>query len=225
VRVAFSGEGADELFGGYYWSYLHPLGLADRIRERAKSFGVEDDLGELISEVFPCPEDERTYQLNVFDLLMKSGLANYHLWSVDRSGSAFGFEIRPPYLTYELADFALSLPVEYKVGHQETKRILRAAAAPLFEEYGISPILSRPKVGMPAAIELVGRQVDDFATRLLYSSEGRHLGAARLVAMGHPFARFLRNPLEVILFDLFYRIFIEHRGRLPAGVGVRDFYS
>ncbi|GAI93192.1 unnamed protein product, partial [marine sediment metagenome] len=34
VKVAFSGEGADELFGGYYWVYTHPLGFADRIRGR-----------------------------------------------------------------------------------------------------------------------------------------------------------------------------------------------
>ena len=37
IKVAFSGEGADEIFGGYYWIYTHPIGFSDRIRNNLKN--------------------------------------------------------------------------------------------------------------------------------------------------------------------------------------------
>lgn len=215
VRIAFSGEGADELFGGYYWSHLHPLGLSDRIRDRRDRLGVRGYMDDLIDRVFPQPEEETTYRLNVFDLLMQGGLANYHLWSVDRSGSAFGFEIRPAYLFDELAEFALSLPVEYKVNRDETKRILRGVAGRLFREYGIADIATREKQGMPAAVQRIGRQVEEFA--------GRVMEPGRLSR--HPFAKYLRSPLEAMMFDLFHWIFFEQHGRLPAGFNLKEFYG
>jgi asparagine synthase (glutamine-hydrolysing) len=215
VSTAFSGEGADELFGGYYWSHTHPLGLSDRIRESYRLFGASDYIKELVSRIFPYPEDEETYRRNVFDLLMGSGLFNYHLWSVDRSSSAFGFEIRPPYLYNELAEFALDLPVEYKVLKKETKIILKAVAERIFEKYRLSDIPFRPKLGMPAAVQEAKKDIENFA---------KQVAESRIISH-HRFAKYLKSPMEILGFDLFHWIFVEQRGKLPEGFDLKEFYK
>lgn len=239
VRVAFSGEGADELFGGYYWSHLHPLGLSDRIRERERLYGAE--IEDVTSTIFPLPEDEATYQVNVFNLLMGSGLYNYHLWSVDRSSSAFGFEIRPPYLFDDLVDYVLALPLWLKILGDETKRLLRAAALPIFERLGIERIIYRHKVGMPAAVQHTGRQVEEYAAKLIsesnllrkrlranYYSSGLENSGYRSLDIGYRGQTpqtYFASPLEALVFDLFHLIFIEQSGTLQDGFDITEYYG
>lgn len=214
VKVAFSGEGADELFGGYYWTYTHPLGFSDRIKNRARNLQDYEAVADTISQLFPEPEDEFDYRRNLFDFLVGSGLSNYHLWSVDRSCSAFGFEVRPAYLFNDIADLALGLPIEYRCNGKETKVILKSAVAPWFEKYNISSVLNRQKIGMPAAIRGIGENINQLAEKLIPES----------AIKAHPYKGFLKTPLEVMLFDLFFYIFIENRAINPDGIDVINFF-
>ncbi len=209
VRVAFSGEGADELFGGYYWMYTHPLGFSDRIRKNLAVVKDNPALTSVVDTLFPQPEDEAVYQKNLFDFLLKSGLSNYHLQSVDRSAGAFGMEIRPLYLEDDLSQWAMSLPIEYKVPNkQTTKRILRDAFRQDFQKLGLETVLTRQKMGMPSALANLETVVNEKVERAVTAED----------LAGHPYGAVLGSKMNLLLFDLFEHIFFkgwDHHSDLP----------
>lgn len=214
VKVAFSGEGADELFGGYYWIYTHPLGFADRIRERHASIKGNGSLRSAIDRLFPRPENERLYRQGLFDLLMGPGLSNYHLWSVDRSAGAFGFEIRPGYLHDDIAENALALPIDFKANKAQTKIMLKEIARRRLAPYGLSHIADRQKIGMPAAVERISGKFEELARSLITEHP----------MYKRPFSQYFAKPIEAMMFDLFYATFVVRRGQ-PLEMSVTEFYK
>lgn len=215
-KVAFTGEGADELFGGYYWIYTHPLGFSDGIRQTVSLLSLQSKTRGLVESIFPYPEDERIYRKNLFNILMKSGLSNYHLLSVDRSCSSFGFEARPPYLYEDIAEFALSLPIEFKVPNKIiTKRILKDAALHYFKKYNLLEIIDRKKMAMPAALDHIAPQITNIINSLIPVESVR----------SHPFAGYFKSATNVLMFDLFYYFIIHKRGQFDQGFSLFDFYK
>lgn len=216
-KVAFSGEGADELFGGYYWKYTHPRGFADQIKKRQVAIGANGQVEAAVKSLFPEPEDEKVFRRNLFDWLMRGGLSNYHLCSVDRSGGAFGFEIRPVYLDQAVADYALRLPIEQKLGPdgKQTKVVLKEAARPLFTKFGLESVLTRQKLGMPWAVRNLNTSISSWVDEKM---------ADRTLAK-HPFRRFLTDKLEACMFDVFFWIFMVNRGVLDDSFDLNDFFD
>jgi len=209
VRVAFSGEGADELFGGYYWIYTHPLGFSDRIRQNLKEIPPNDRMADYVNRLFPEPEDERIYRRNLFDHLVGAGLSNYHLQSVDRSAGAFGFEIRPLYLDDDLSQYAMALPIEYKVPDKKTtKMILKDAFRKDFEDAGIRWVHERLKMGMPSAISSIDKDIERQVAAAVSDAELKK----------HPLGGILGSKMNLLLYDLFEHLFFkgwDHREPCP----------
>jgi hypothetical protein len=145
---------------------------------------------------------------------MRTGLSNCHLWSVDRSCASFGFEARPPYLYDDIAEFALSLPIEFKVPDKTmTKRILRDAALPFLKKYDLLEIIDRKKYGMPAALGRVAHQAVNIINNLI---------PAECIS-NYPFAGYRKSAMDVLMFDLFYYFMIHKRGQFESNFSINDF--
>lgn len=86
------------------------------------------------------------------------------LVKTDRASMAHSLEVREPFLDYRLAEFAWSLPADYKLRGRETKRLLRGLLR------GKMPpgLYERPKMGfsVPLAAWLRG-PLRDWAQELL----------------------------------------------------------
>ena len=115
MKVVLSGEGADELFGGYV--RYTPNALNYEAQKRFPSYkGMFPYKGDLGWEDFN----------NKMRGLLRMG---------DRMASAHGIENRCPFLDRRIIEFAFSLPPELKACGFDTKIILRRILARRKPEY------------------------------------------------------------------------------------------
>ena len=135
LKVILSGEGGDEMFGGYgrYRSALRPWWLGGRIMRRRGTFAGLNVLRERASgwrdgiEAAEITErtDGRT-RLQVAQAVdCADWLPNDLLTKLDRCLMAHGVEGRTPFLDPAVAKFAYCLPDRFKVRGRQGKWLLR----------------------------------------------------------------------------------------------------
>lgn len=108
VKVVLSGEGADELFGGYI-RYVKP----EFNYQAQKEFPSYKEMFKPAKSVNQSCWEE--FNGNMRELLRMG----------DRMSSAWGLENRCPFLDKRIIEFAFSLPNEMKIKGTETKIILK----------------------------------------------------------------------------------------------------
>jgi asparagine synthase (glutamine-hydrolysing) len=165
VTVALSGEGADELFGGYPWLHRPEmiwrdtfpwLGdaprltdcLAPDVRARVRPREAElDRYATLRARVPRLPGegrlDARMREVRFFGL---HGPLAYLLDAADRLSMSVGLEVRVPFCDHRLLEYVWNIPWSMQTADGREKSILRLAAAGLVA----ADILIRAKSGYPA---------------------------------------------------------------------------
>ncbi|MCE6995299.1 asparagine synthase (glutamine-hydrolyzing) [Saccharothrix sp. S26] len=157
--VALTGDGADELFGGYdrtraavaagdEWvrGYLDALAAvprdlraelySDDYRQHLADVGTEED--RIVEELRAAGPDRLT-AITRFEVA--SRMPSYHLRRVDHLSMAHAVEARLPFLQPSVTALASALPADLRVRDGIGKRVLTAAGRGLLPD----AVLSRPK--------------------------------------------------------------------------------
>jgi asparagine synthase (glutamine-hydrolysing) len=158
VKVVLTGEGADELFGGYRRyrkeRLLAPFAAFRRPYQATSLFGVREItrlLGRPPSspvQVAPSRAIDSLNRVLVRDI--EGWLADDLLAKVDQMTMLCSLEARVPYLDHPFVEFALAVPANRKIGILGKHKILmREAAAQLLP----SEVAQRPKHGFTPPLE------------------------------------------------------------------------
>ncbi len=180
VKVVQSGQGADEVFGGYFWYPLMQQETGselERFRKHyfdrthqefletvAPEYHGADHTSELIGELLAAPGAE-TFMDRVLRMDVTTLIVDDPVKRVDNMTMAWGLEARVPFLDHELAELALSMPPELKLksgGKHPLKTIAR----------GLLPgaVIDRPKGYFPLpALKYVRGEFLDFMREVLNS--------------------------------------------------------
>ncbi len=164
TKICYSGEGADEFFGGY-----NMYRNAERYGDNLKKFYVgntnimkEDEKQRILKnynpEVLPINLVKYIYdETEGLDPLTKMSDVDIQIWlegdiylNVDKMSTAAGLEIRMPLTDMRIFDIASKLPSEYKVNEETNKVAFRTAAAKVLPE----EIAFRKKLGFIVPIRI-----------------------------------------------------------------------
>lgn len=164
TKICYSGEGADEFFGGY-----NMYRNAERYGENLKTFYVgntnimkEDEKKRILKnydpDVLPIELAEKIYEeTEGLDPLTKMSNVDIQIWlegdiyfNVDKMSTAAGLEIRMPLTDMRIFDIASRMPSKYKVNEEQNKVAFRTAASKVLPD----EIAFRKKLGFIVPIRI-----------------------------------------------------------------------
>ena len=164
TKLCYSGEGADEFFGGY-----NMYRNAERYGENLKTFYVgntnimkEEEKKKILKkydpDVLPIELAAGIYEeTEGLDPLTKMSDVDIQIWlegdiylNVDKMSEAAGLEIRMPLTDLRIFDIASRMPSRYKVNEEQNKVAFRTAARKVLTE----EIAFRKKLGFIVPIRI-----------------------------------------------------------------------
>ena len=160
VTVAYTGEGSDELFGGYNRYFIFTENYSKQsLEQKIESissgfFNNKKTREETFSDKVLKNYEGKTHPSKAFGKFIienkKYGLFNTALlfelkteipgaqtWRIDRAGSAHAVELREPFLDHNLVEFCASLPEKLKINFDNRvskKHILQKLAKEVLPE-------------------------------------------------------------------------------------------
>jgi len=192
-RVVQSGQGADEVFGGYHWyPPLAELRNADdsvnayrqvffdrdhaEMRELLQPQWISDDFStRFVSEHFAQPGAtsaiDRALRIDTTVMLVDDPVKR-----VDNMTMAFGLEARVPFLDHELVELAARIPARHKIA-EGGKYVLKEAAREVIP----AAVIDRPKGYFPVpALKYLRGEFLTMVQDTLHSQRARERGLFRL---------------------------------------------
>lgn len=188
-KVVQSGQGADEVFGGYHWypaldgsaqpvaDYL--AAFRDRdfdeyARVVAPAWLAGDESAAFVAEHFNGPGAhnpvDKALRLDTTVMLVDDPVKR-----VDNMTMAFGLEARVPFLDHELVELAARIPARHKLAHGG-KGVLKEAARKVIP----SEVIDRPKGYFPVpALKYLQGPVLERVRDALTSQAARERGLFR----------------------------------------------
>ncbi len=190
VKVVQSGQGADEVFAGYFW-YPHMHQARGTHLERFAPFYFDRDHDEylaMVSEQYGGPDytaalvEDRLAAVNsdqylnrVLHLDVTTLIVDDPVKRVDNMTMAWGLEARVPFLDHELVQTVIGMPAELKL-RQQGKYPLKEIARGLLPD----AVIDRPKAAFPVpALKYVRGEFLAFMRDILHSRACRERGIYR----------------------------------------------
>jgi len=193
VKVVQSGQGADEIFGGYHWypplmdsrdgfadyrRYFFDRDFAEYQSLVTASFVSGDHAGEFVRKHFARPGADspidRALRLDALVMLVDDPVKR-----VDNNTMAAGLEARVPFLDHEVVEFAARVPSEWKV-RDGGKYILKEAARQVIPR----EVIDRPKGYFPVpALKYLRGDFLELAREYTTNARARERGLFRREAI------------------------------------------
>ncbi|HFD87513.1 MAG TPA: N-acetylglutaminylglutamine amidotransferase [Gammaproteobacteria bacterium] len=187
IKVVQSGQGADEVFAGYFWypqmneaegtpferfrPYYFDRSHEEYLQMVDSKYAGGDYTAALIEEKLEAIEAD-TFIDRVLALDVTTLIVDDPVKRVDNMTMAWGLEARVPFLDHELVELAASMPPEYKLA-EGGKGVLKAISRELLP----AAVIDRPKGYFPMpALKYVRGEFLAFMQDILNSQKARERG-------------------------------------------------
>lgn len=230
IKVVQSGQGADEVFGGYFWyprmvaevgtdlerfqRHYFDRDHAEWLETVASAYHGPDHTAQLIAQRLTEPGAE-SYLDQVLRLDVTTLIVDDPVKRVDNMTMAWGLEARVPFLDHELVELAMQLPPELKIG-DGGKMVLKKIARGLLPD----AIIDRPKGYFPVpALKFVRGRFLEFMRDIVNSKACQERGllqrpyVEKLLAQPEAYmTRLLGSKLwHTVLLELWLQINVDAR--------------
>lgn len=188
VKVVQSGQGADEVFAGYFWyermaaetegseverfaRHYFDRDHKEYLRMVTAKYRGEDHTSRILGDLFAQPGAD-TYLDKVLRLDTTTLIVDDPVKRVDNMTMAWGLEARVPFLDHHLVELAAQMPPELKLG-SGGKHVLKKVARGLVPD----AVIDRPKGYFPMpALKYVRGEFFNFMRGILDQRAARERG-------------------------------------------------